>query len=173
MSHLIRLVTAGLLAVGLAFVAGAPATAAPTTKGYHEGSSGSGLLNLAPLLGIQVSASGPATMTSTGIQFPIVGNTEKTGVQKSVGGTTLTLADGSTFVLSDSHYDLSTGVVSMVVDGGERVDMFTGTEVAPGTVVLRFTAGGAQVIADALGLPLIPGLLSEGAVFGTSTNHLP
>lgn len=171
MSHLIRLVTAALLAVGLTFVAGGSATAAPASKGYNEVSSS--LLNLAPLLGIQVTASGPATQTATGIHYPIVGNTAQTGVQMSVGGTMLTLADGSTFVLSDSHYDLSTGVVSMVVNGGDRVDMFTGTEAAPGTVVLKFTADGAQAIADALGLPLMPGLLAEGATFGTSTTHLP
>ena len=88
---------------------------------------------------------------------------------KTVGGTQLTLANGSTFTLSDSHHDLTTGVVTMVVNGGERVAMFTAEETGDGVYTLKFTDWGAQTIADALGLPLIPGLLAGGAVFGTST----
>ena len=171
MLRLIRLLAAALVAAGLAFVTtAAPATAAPTKKGYVQVQSG--LLGLAGLLGVTVEATGPATMSAAGISFPVVGNTAATGTQKQVGGIKLTKPDGATLMLSSSHMDMETLEVSMVVDGGMRVVMFQGVDLGDGTIQLNFTPEGAAVVAGFFGLPTE--LLAPGGAFntfGTATYH--
>lgn len=168
MTRMIRTLAIAVVASMMLALGVGTATAAPTQKGVNTITSG--LLGLAGALGVVVSPTGTARQTAAGLEFPVVGNTAATGTLMSVGGIQLSKPDGSTLQLSNAHLDLDTLEVSMVVDEGERVTIFQGTQLSPNSVSLAFTQEGAAIIGGFFGLPaetFAPG--GPFNVFGTST----
>lgn len=121
---------AGLAVAAAAFVSvAAPASAAPTTKGQTVVTLDSGFAAALTSLGVRVGVVQPAYGKGSGVAFPIVGNPSR-GVIKHVGGLTLT-AGGTTVSLT--NYWIQRGVITGVVNGGDRLPLFDVT--APGGVV--------------------------------------
>lgn len=151
-----------VLALGLVgAVSASPADAAPTKKGHTTIQSG--LLDLAPLLGIEVSVLPPAS----GDGFPVVGNVKATGVLMHVGGYELHEESRGTLTLSNFHLDVEAGVMSVVVDDHERVDMFDVMPTDdPATFELHFTEEGAAIVSAYVNFLGVP---QPGALFGTAT----
>lgn len=167
MKRSLELLGALSCALALVFAASGTASAEPTQKGHTEVESD--LLALAPLLGIQVEAVAPASMEGGVFSLPIVGNAEKTGVLKHVGGISLTIPGVANLTTSDVHHDLETGEVTVVVNGDERVHFFDATMTSPTSATLALSADGAAIVTDFIGLALPGIVIPEGFPFGTAT----
>lgn len=170
-----RLLVAVVVALGLTWLgltAPAVAKGPPDHAGPDKGTVTvtAPLLALAPLLDIEVSATGLATQKDADtFVFPVVGNTEATGRIFQIGGLELSKPDGSTLTISNYHLDIETLVVTAVINDEERVPVFRATRLDENTVQLAFTEEGAAIVSsfvDFLGLP------NPGDVFGTATAHL-
>lgn len=156
-------VVAALAAAFLTAVSTAPAIAAPVRKG--ETTISSPWVEIAPLLGIVPTPTGPARMVGDDFIMPVVGNPEN-GKLMQVGGILLTKPDGTTLSVESTHLDLTTRQVSAVVNGGDRVVMYQATQVDTATVDLYFTPEGAAVLRRFVNFFGIP---EDGAFFGTAT----
>lgn len=167
MKRSLRLVGALFCALALVFAASGVASADPAQKGHTEVESP--LLALAPLLGIEVEAVGPASMDDAVFSLPIVGNAERTGVLKHVGGISLTIPEVGTLTTSDVHYDLESGEVSVVVNGGERVHFFDAEMTSPTSATLALSEDGATIVSDLIS-QVLPIVIPPGSDFGTATS---
>lgn len=162
MKRSLKLLGALFCALALVFTASGAASADPAQKGHTEVESP--LLALAPLIGIEVEAAGPASMDGGTFSLPIVGNAERTGVLKHVGGISLTTPLGANLTTSDVHYDLESGEVSVVVNGGDRVHFFDAEMTSPTSATLALSEDGTAIVSEFTGLPIPPGF-----EFGTAT----
>lgn len=157
--------TLGVVLTGIALVLGfiGTASAAPIQKGQSEVESG--LLNLAEAFGIlRVEAIAPASRTGNVYSLPVVGNYE-TGTVKMVGGQSLThVASGEQMTITNLWEETDNGIVSGIVNDGERMALFTVHQTSGTTADLKFTAESAALFNDFIGIPL----LTEGTLFGTA-----
>jgi hypothetical protein len=157
--------TLGVILTGIALVLGfvGTASAAPAQKGHSEVESG--LLNLAEAFNIlRVEAVAPSIRTGNVYSLPVVGNWE-TGTVKMVGGQSVThVASGEQMTITNLWQENDNGIVTGVVNDGERMTLFTIQPTSATTANLRFTAESAAMFNDFVGIPL----LTEGSVFGTA-----
>jgi hypothetical protein len=161
--------TVSVVLASMALVMGlvGTASAAPTQKGHTDVQSD--LLNLAEFFGIlKVEAIAPSTRTGNVYSLPVVGNWQK-GTVKHVGGQLLTnLGSHEQMSITNLWQHNDTNTVSGVINGGERMTLFTIQPTSDTTANLLFTADSAALFNDFVGLPL----LSEGTLFGTATQTL-
>lgn len=157
---------AGLAVAAAAFVSvAAPASAAPTTKGQTVVTLDGGFAAALTDLGVRVGVVQPAYGKGSGVAFPIVGNPSR-GVIKHVGGLTLT-AGGTTVSLT--NYWIQRGVISGVVNGGDRLPLFDVTAAPGGVVALDLTG----VAAGALNATFDIHALSGSTKVGTAVIEQP
>lgn len=161
--------TVSVLLASMALVVGllGIASAAPTQKGHTDVQSD--LLNLAEALGIlKAEAIAPSTRSGNVFSLPVVGNPQK-GTVKHVGGQLLkNLGSQEQLSITNLWQHNDTNTVSGVINGGERMTLFTIQQTSATTANLLFTAGSAALFNDFVGIPL----LSEGTLFGTATQTL-
>lgn len=150
-----RTVTAAAALAGATALAAtafaAPATAAPNRLGATE------IIPNATLASILVSVEKPFTdRNGNGApEFGIVGN-PRSGVISHVGGITITDLAGTTeYELRNFAIDTTTTPigVSAVVDGGDRLTLFTATDVdSNGVFELRLNATSSTVLSGSAAL---------------------
>jgi hypothetical protein len=161
--------TVSVVLASMALVVGLAGTssAAPTQKGHTDVQSG--LLNLAEALGIlRAEAIAPSTKTGNVFLLPVVVNSQK-GTIKHVGGQLLTnLGSQEQLSITNLWQNNDANTVSGIINGGERMTLFTIQPISGTTANLLFTAASAALFNDFVGLPL----LSEGTPFGTATQTL-
>jgi hypothetical protein len=72
--------------------------------------------------------------------------------------------------MSDVHYDLASGEVSVVVNGGDRVHFFDATMTSPTSATLALSEDGAAIVSEFISQALpLPIVIPPGFEFGTAT----